>query len=207
MPNQKSAASIAEELGRTGLSVYPGFLSPKALSAARDDFDLTESEGLFHRAGTGQGDGHEVRDDVRRDQIHWLNRDVEKTVQSSLLARFDVLQVALNRTLFLGLSDFECHYASYPEGGFYQRHRDSFDDAAKLGPSRIVSLVLYLNENWKPRDGGKLRVYGAGNSHTDVSPIGGTLVCFMSRETEHEVLLSSASRMSLTGWFRRPTEI
>lgn len=51
-------------------------------------------------------------------------------------------------------------------------------------------------------DGGRLRVYGGG-SHVDVDPGGGTLVCFLSEEKEHEVLPSHAPRISFAGWFKR----
>ena len=61
--------------------------------------------------------------------------------------------------------------------------------------------MLYLNRDWKPEDGGRLRIYGE-TSHTDIDPVGGTLVCFMSRESEHEVLESFAGRCSFTGWFK-----
>jgi SM-20-related protein len=46
-----------------------------------------------------------------------------------------------------------------------------------------------------------LRVYDA-TSHTDVSPVGGTLACFLSRESEHEVLESHGERFSVAGWFK-----
>ncbi len=120
-----------------------------------------------------------------------------------LWRRFDLLKAAFNRTLFLGLTDFEGHYAAYPEGGFYERHKDGF----RRDSARVVSFVLYLNRDWKPADGGRLRVYtkgqSGGESHVDVDPIGGTMVCFLSGESEHEVLLNHRPRFSLTGWFNR----
>ena len=115
-----------------------------------------------------------------------------------LWIQLDSLKQALNRTLFLGLVAFEGHYALYERGGFYVKHRDSFaqDDA------RVVSLILYLNSDWKAADGGKLRIYRS-DSWVDVEPVGGTLVCFFSQESEHQVLRSHASRISLAGWFKQ----
>lgn len=83
------------------------------------------------------------------------------------------------------------------KGAFYRRHLDRFhkDD------SRLVSFVLYLNQDWKAADGGRLRIYQE-DSHTDIDPVRGTMVCFMSRESEHEVMESFASRYSFTGWFK-----
>lgn len=191
-------ATIAEQLGKTGLCVWPNFLSPESLLKIRVDLKRIQKAQGFRRAGTGQGKGNEVRELVRRDEVHWIERAVLTKAQSILWSKIDQLKQAFNRTLYLGLSEFKGHYAVYPAGGFYKRHLDCFqqDDA------RVVSLVLYLNPNWKLRDGGQLRIYGA-TSHVDVQPIGGTLVCFMSRESEHEVLLSHGTRLSFTGWFNR----
>jgi SM-20-related protein len=191
-----TAIEIAEELGKSGLCVCPNYLSHEALRETRNDMDLIYSAGGFRRAGVGHGS--QVRDQVRSDEIHWLERDGSNTpAQISLWNDFDLLQTAFNRTLYLGLKSFEGHYASYAKGGFYERHLDSFAQEN----SRTVSVVIYLNQDWQSQDGGQLRVYGE-NSHTDISPVGGTMVCFMSQESQHEVLLSSAHRMSFTGWFK-----
>jgi SM-20-related protein len=129
-----------------------------------------------------------VNEGIRRDEIYWLERPH---------AEFEELRLLLNRDLFLGLRSLESHYAYYPPGGFYRRHVDRFraDDA------RTVSFILYLNENWKPADGGRLRLY-LKNEEVDIDPVGGTLVCFMSGEIEHEVLESRAPRFSYTGWMK-----
>ncbi len=50
----------------------------------------------------------------------------------------------------MGILHKEFHYALYPEGTFYKRHLDTFqnDDRRKL------SIVYYLNEeNWLPEYG------------------------------------------------------
>ncbi|MCM0606328.1 MAG: 2OG-Fe(II) oxygenase [Xanthomonadaceae bacterium] len=192
------STTIAEELGKTGLSVYPDFLSNHSVSDVRDDLELIQNSHGFHRAGTGQNEGEEIRNKVRRDDVHWLNRNDSNRAQDILWVKIDSLKQAFNRTLYQGLSSFEGHYASYPSGGFYKRHRDSF----KSDDSRQISMVLYLNKDWKSQDAGQLRVY-QDNTHTDINPVGGTLVCFMSRESEHEVLTSNAPRQSFTGWFKR----
>jgi SM-20-related protein len=48
---------------------------------------------------------------------------------------------------------------------------------------------------------GELRIYD-GDAHTDVDPIGGTMACFLSRVSEHEVMESHTERFSLAGWFK-----
>ena len=190
--------AIAEQLGKTGLSVWPNFLSAESLLEIQGDLKRIQSTQGFRRAGTGQGEGNDVRDLVRRDEVHWVERAALTKAQELLWSKLDQLQQAFNRTLYLGLSEFKGHYAVYSAGGFYKRHLDCF----QKDDSRVVSLVLYLNPNWQPSDGGQLRIYGT-DSHVDVQPRGGTLVCFMSRESEHEVLLSHGDRVSFTGWFNR----
>jgi SM-20-related protein len=194
-----SAQSIAELLARDGLCVVPGFLPLESVRALRADLAALQVSGELKRAGVGQAGDKVIRDDVRRDEIHWLTAPGANPAQAELLARVAELRLALNRQLFLGLQDFEGHYALYPPGGFYQRHRDSF----RRDEARVVSLILYLNEAWAPADGGQLRIYRADGSHLDVDPVGGTLVCFLSRETEHEVLESRRPRASFAGWFKQ----
>ncbi|PIS10167.1 MAG: 2OG-Fe(II) oxygenase [Bdellovibrio sp. CG10_big_fil_rev_8_21_14_0_10_47_8] len=192
-----SPTQIADQLGQTGLCVCADFLPPQPLRQIRSDFDKLKYDGKFQRASVGQKSKKQIHDEVRRDEIFWLQRESPSPAQRQLWGKVDLLQTALNRRLFLGLNDFEGHYACYPVGAFYQRHLDSLTH----GNTRVISLVLYLNLGWKPEDGGCLRVYNQG-TQIDIQPIGGTLVCFMSQELEHEVLISRAPRASFTGWYR-----
>jgi len=111
----------------------------------------------------------------------------------------DGLRLAMNRSLFLGLEDFESHFAMYPPGAFYLKHVDRFRDDDR----RMVSAVIYLNDAWLPEHGGQLRMYLKGGVEYDVVPTGGCLVVFLSGEVPHEVLPATRERLSLTGWFRR----
>lgn len=112
------------------------------------------------------------------------------------------LRLALNRTLQLGLFSLEAHYAIYPPGAAYRRHRDAFPDGGAMPNARVISCALYLNEGWTASDGGALRIYD-GDRVRDVLPIAGTLACFLSERFEHEVLPATRERLSVTGWFRR----
>lgn len=196
------SSTITAELGSTGFSICHDFVSSSEAETLRNDLLALSASGQFRRAGVGHGSKYEILDSVRRDEIHWLDRQFSNAAQDSLWARLDILKTMFNRSLFLGLDQFEGHYAVYQQGGFYQRHRDSFDDSDVEKKTRVVSVVLYLNENWRPNDGGQLRLYSE-NSFTDAEPTSGTLVCFMSREAEHEVLPSTAQRLSFAGWYGR----
>ncbi len=189
---------IAEQLGRNGLCVCPNYLSGQLLLDLHGDLIQQQSTGQFKRASIGQGSSKQIFDSVRRDEIFWWERASSNSTKNLLWEKLDSLQQALNRTLFLGVQSFEGHYAYYPAGGFYQRHRDSFPSKN----DRIVSLVVYLNPDWKSEDGGRLRIYDK-DQFFDIDPVGGTLVAFLSEAIEHEVCPSQSPRCSFTGWFKR----
>jgi SM-20-related protein len=70
--------------------------------------------------------------------------------------------------------------------------------------NRILTTVLYLNEDWQTRDGGELVVFEMTGKTvvTTVNPTFGTMIIFLSEAFPHEVLLSRATRRSIAGWFR-----
>jgi SM-20-related protein len=114
----------------------------------------------------------------------------------------DSLRQALNRELLLGLEELEAHFALYPPGAGYARHRDRFRD----DDARVLSTVFYLNPDWREADGGALRLHlpaCAPVAHRDFFPVAGTLVVFLSADFEHEVLPASRDRLSIAGWMRR----
>jgi SM-20-related protein len=189
-------AAIADE----GLAVVDEFLPAKAIAALAADARQRVSAGEFHPAGVGRGAAHAERPEIRGDRICWLDRDDQRVALQPCWLALSALRMALNEALFLGLWSFEGHYALYPAGSFYRRHRDRFHDH----DARVLSCVLYLNESWSIGDGGALRLYrNAGG--LDVSPRGGTLVCFLADRFEHEVLPATRERLALTGWFQRRT--
>jgi SM-20-related protein len=139
------------------------------------------------------------RSDIRGDRTLWFDDQVHAPAERALWRALERLRMALNEATFLGLFAFEGHYALYPPGAFYRRHRDRFRD----DDARILSCVLYLNETWTAADGGVLRLYLSENRSRDVLPVGGTLVCFLADRFEHEVLPAVRERLSIAGWFRR----
>jgi SM-20-related protein len=196
-----AAADIADALARTGVAIRAGFLAPDLVLELASESRTAFSAGRFHAARVGMGETRVLRPDVRGDHILWLDTP-DSDVRRAYLAQMEALRLALNERLFLGLLDYECHFALYPPGGFYQRHVDRF----RGDPRRAVSAVLYLNETWESVWGGNLRLFEserADSPYRDVAPQGGTLVCFLSNSVAHEVLPTTHERLSLTGWFRR----
>lgn len=193
--------TVATALDTLGLCVLPDFIPPAQVAALAADLHRRLEAGAFHAAGIGRGAALEIRNEVRGDQILWLERSTSPAARD-WLDRMERLRLAINRQLYLGLFDFECHYAAYPPGTFYRRHLDRFASEN----SRTVSAILYLNPDWQETDGGALRIYDGpqpDSSWQDVRPQAGTFVCFLSDRIHHEVLPTARERLSVTGWFRR----
>jgi SM-20-related protein len=186
-----------------GWASMPGCLDEADSMRLQMECTAAHDRGEFRRAGVGRGMNLEVRDDTRRDQVMWLQTDVASVEQIVYLAKLELLRLALNQRFFLGLFDFEGHFAIYPEGAFYKAHLDRHSDTS----DRIVTTILYLNPNWQPGDGGELKLWTTAGDKAGafvlIEPRMGTLVCFMAGDFWHEVLPAKKTRMSITGWFRQ----
>ncbi len=133
----------------------------------------------------------------RRDKIVWLDEDGE-SVSKFLTFALD-LREYLNRSLFLGLTYYEAHFAHYEKGDFYEKHLDTF----KNSKNRVVTTVYYLNKEWNQRDGGELFIYNKENNLIKkVLPKQNTLVVFMSEEFPHAIDITKKDRYSIAGWYR-----
>ena len=184
--------AFGDAFAAAGFAVWPGFLAAGEVRELAATARAQLAAGEFRPAAIGRGDARQRRSDIRGDDIRWLDALPHGE-------RFDAVREAVNAATYLGLFELEAHFARYPIGAFYRRHRDVF---AGQDGERVVSMVLYLNEGWGDGDGGELRLY-LDEGARDVKPEGGTLVAFLSERFEHEVLPAKRERLSLTGWFRR----
>lgn len=176
-----------------------GRLTPTLLGGLRNEIQILDRTEVLRRAGVGRGRDLLQDRSVRRDKIAWLQGVTP--VQAALFEFFESVRLGLNERLFLGLKRFEAHYATYHNGDFYRRHVDSFQGRA----SRVVSLVLYLNEGWQESDGGALQIYNRENENEVcgvVVPREGRMALFLSEEIPHEVLPAHRTRYSIACWFR-----
>ena len=107
--------------------------------------------------------------------------------------------------MFLGLFSFESHFAHYRPGDYYKRHYDAFRGEA----NRVLSIVVYFNSGWTPKEGGELVLYKDDKDRqgTKVIPLMGTIVVFLSEEFPHEVLKAKRDRHSIAGWYRVNTSL
>jgi SM-20-related protein len=200
--NDATHDTITNGLADRGFVVVPGFLPRESVAALRGEGLRRRAAGEFHAASMGRLGNAEHDASIRGDSICWLGGQASTAPEHALFAHLTALCVALNGALFLGISEFEAHYARYPPGAGYLRHVDRFrDDAA-----RVISLVLYLNDDWCALDGGALRIYAnrdALEPTCELPPSGGTLVAMRSDTIAHEVLPALAERWSIAGWLRR----
>jgi SM-20-related protein len=199
MPENRWPPELFDALETKGYAVLEGFL-PETLRRPlyEEAVALYENEAMRPAAiGTAQ-QKRRVRE-IRGDYIHWLEGDTE--AQRTLLALVASYKEALNRRFFLGLNNYEAHFALYPEGDGYQKHWDNFRGRNQ----RIVTTVFYLNPDWDESLGGELLVYDKkGEKVIDrVLPKPGTLVTFMTEEIPHEVRPAKRPRVSIAGWLRR----
>ena len=193
-----SVARIIDDLAEHGWSLQSHFIAPTLTLELAQECRKRAQAGLLVRAGVGRSALAVVSEGLRGDHIQWLEAGQSEACDQYLAVMDELLQ-ALNQALYLGLEDFESHFALYPPGAYYKKHLDRFRDDDR----RAVSVVFYLNEDWQAEQGGALRLHLADGSLHDVLPQAGSLLVFLSADMPHEVLPATRERLSLTGWLRR----
>ena len=148
-------------------------------------------------AGTGNSLNLLHNDKIISDSIYWLDRKNNNEHENDFFDLIDDFIKYLNRSCYAGITNYEFHYSLYEPGDFYQKHLDQFKDNA----SRKYSMITYLNENGDENNGGQLFVYQNYNNKK-INPSQGKTVLFKSNELYHEVLVTQARRMSITGWLK-----
>ena len=202
--NQKFNHSVSninqafDALATDHYAVIPQFLTSTMREALLAELLQLQAQGLFHEASVGRGVGQTRQAHIRGDSICWLEDYF--TIGGQYLALMEQLRQQLNADFYLGLRSYEAHYAHYQAGSVYQRHVDRHRD----NNARVVTTVCYLNDDWPTAAGGQLKLYNPNHELLlEQSPIGGSLVLFMSADMPHEVLAANRSRFSIAGWFRQ----
>ncbi len=174
--------------------VIDDFLSEELYKGIRAFFEERQHQDAFDKAAIGALQNNQINTAVRGDFTYWLSKERDTQLQQ-FWELLDELMFVMNRYCYLSLSDYEFHLAHYPVGTFYKRHLDQF-----VGRNnRMISVVIYLNENWTEGDGGELQVYLASGD-VKIQPKARRCVLFKSADVEHEVLATHVGRDSLTGW-------
>ncbi|WP_246840640.1 2OG-Fe(II) oxygenase [Lacimicrobium sp. SS2-24] len=193
---------LADELSENGYCLTPSVLPPELTEQLLLEVHQLNHE-HFEPAGIGRERQQQHNQFVRTDAIHWLNGHTP--AQQEFLGLMETLRLAINRRLFMGLFDYECHFAHYRPGDFYKKHLDAF----KGRTNRVLSTVLYLNPGWGNKDGGELLMYERDSNDPilRVTPLFGQMLIFLSERFPHEVMPAQRDRYSIAGWFRVNTSI
>lgn len=184
--------TIAADVYANGICVFGNFIDANEVIQLLEAFELKRTQ--LKSAGIGKGDQFTKEESIRKDKIVWLEKN-DNHLSELFFDKVNALVTGLNRRCFLGLNDYEFHFACYGPGAFYKRHKDTFSNDSE----RKISAIIYLNQNWKEGDGGELCIYS--EQTLTVQPLAGTLVLFESH-IEHEVLKSNTQRISITGWLK-----
>lgn len=203
MRTEQAWEACFDELAFNDYSIVDNFFEVSVYEQLERYFEIIQEKGLFSKAAIGASGDAVVINEIRGDYTYWLERTIDLEL-NPIFEALDELKQMINRYCFLSLSSYEFHLAHYPKGSFYKKHLDQFAERN----NRLVSVVIYLNRNWKSGDGGELKVYPADRVSVIIPPIANRFVIFKSDVLFHEVLPANISRKSLTGWMQyQPTPL
>ena len=189
---------IADDLCVRGFHVIDNFLTPDHYNGLRESLKLLHEGQYFHPARIGNKSGKTANSLIRNDEICWLNDHKNNTAITDYFSEIDAFRGRLNQSLFLGLADYEAHFAIYQPGNFYKKHVDQFATTK----DRRISCVYYLNEHWEQTFGGELMLYDKEDTLlTKIMPLGNRFICFNS-DLPHEVCTAYQTRYSIAGWLK-----
>ena len=201
LPGDNRLGAIIGDLASKGWTWQPGLLPEALFHALRAEVLAIDAEDELAPAGIGRESAFLLDRSIRQSRISWL--DGSTPAQAGFLDWAEQLREAINRALMIGLFEFEACYAVYRSGGFYDRHLDSFEGAR----NRVVSLVVYLNDDWTPEDGGALVVWPEGAAEdaapvARLSPEKAGVVLMLSETVPHAVEVTHRTRYAIAAWWR-----
>ncbi|EJG1860948.1 2OG-Fe(II) oxygenase [Vibrio parahaemolyticus] len=184
---------LIDALATDGYYIWDNFLSEGEVTQLRDCIPDN-----WKKARIGRNDDVTRMESIRSDKIQWLKPAMGQPI-ANYLSKMEEIRQEVNRHFFLGLFEYEAHFAKYEKGDFYQKHLDCF----KGNENRRLTTVFYMNESWSEEDAGELVVYDLNDKEiATIPPRGGRLLVFLSEQFPHEVLPTNAERFSIAGWFR-----
>ncbi|EPU7922951.1 2OG-Fe(II) oxygenase [Vibrio parahaemolyticus] len=184
---------LIDALATDGYYIWDDFLSEDEVTQLRDCIPDN-----WKKARIGRNDDVTRIESIRSDKIQWLKPAMGQPI-ANYLSKMEEIRQEVNRHFFLGLFEYEAHFAKYEKGDFYQKHLDCF----KGNENRRLTTVFYINESWSEEDAGELVVYDLNDKEiATIPPRGGRLLVFLSEQFPHEVLPTNAERFSIAGWFR-----
>ncbi|MDA0126548.1 2OG-Fe(II) oxygenase [Vibrio sp. MarTm2] len=184
---------LIDALFTQGYYVWDDFLSAQDVSELKEC--IPEN---WKKARIGRNEEVTRESSIRSDKIQWLTPSMGAPV-ANYLSKMEKIRLEANRHFFLGLFEYEAHFAKYEKGDFYQKHLDCFQG----NENRRLTTVFYMNDEWSEEDAGELVVYDLDdNPLMTLPPKSGRLFVFLSEQFPHEVLPTNTERFSIAGWFR-----
>ena len=180
------------------IGISEAFLSLPLAAALQQNLLRLQRDSRMIRAGIGNAVMKDKTQKIRGDKTCWLETNSKNTAEIEFLDMIRQFMEHLNKTCFTGLNSCEFHYALYEEGTSYTRHKDQL----KNDYNRKFSFISYLNENWIKSDGGELMIH-QGEETQEILPTNRKAIFFQSDILEHEVVVATRPRMSITGWLKR----
>ncbi|MEC8325813.1 MAG: 2OG-Fe(II) oxygenase [Pseudomonadota bacterium] len=186
--------NLLDNIAENGYCIIENAISAELITQLQQQCEAQEAQ--FQHAKIGRHQDLQQASSIRSDKTKWFSG--ETAAEASYLALMEQIRVAINQSFYLGLFDYECHFAIYQQGDFYKKHLDAF----KGKSNRVFTTVCYLNT---PSQGGELLIYPEKGKEplAKVAPKAGTLICFESERFPHEVLAAGSTRYSIAGWFRK----
>lgn len=193
---QQVYEKLIQSLLGKGFGSVDHWFSTSEIQGLRETLLYRYSNENFAIAGIGNQQNLLKEKSIRNDRIYWLDNNSHNEFEAKFFQELNRFIDYLNFTCFTGINSYEFHYAVYEPGAFYKKHVDQFSNDKR----RKFSFIMYLTEDWQEGDGGELMIYD--ENPIKISPEGGRIVFFMSENVEHEVLVTSKQRLSITGWLK-----
>lgn len=200
---RRHADYAVKSLTNDGYCIIDGLLGDNKFSTILSEANILLQNGMMKDGQLSQASKSDTASDkVRGDKICWVNGDEEQCKNIKCL--MDVVDHLvgycdgrLEKTI---KGRTQAMVACYEGRGVgYKYH---IDNAQKDG--RCISILYYLNKNWKTKvDGGALRIYPLKSKvGVNIDPIADRLLIFWSdSRTPHEVLPPFQRRFAITIWY------
>lgn len=193
------SAELTSHLVEKGFFLFENFLPSHEFDNLHAFAKNIHEQGQFKRAKIGDRNNATNNETIRNDSIYWLDEKLNSAALSSYFKQINRLKNELNQSLFLGLLDYESHFAVYETGSFYKKHIDQF----ATNDLRQISCVYYLNPVWERQWGGELNLYNTEDELILTSLPRGNLLIGFNSNLPHEVCLAHHFRYSIAGWFKK----
>lgn len=196
LPTNAIYEKIINDYDTQGYCIIDNWLTTSELKILFSELSTLYEADCFRKSAVGNKLNETIERSIRSDFICWID---ESKYAKPFFNKINNFIDYLNKTCFAGIVAKEFHYAVYPQGSFYKKHLDTFQNDDK----RTISIAFYLNEGWDLSFGGELNLY-LQNKSLLIQPTNGKIVLFDSKSIEHEVMpvLSEQKRFSITGWLK-----